>query len=379
MRVIFLTHNYPRWSGDVAGGFLHPLAQAIRAHGVALQVIAPADAGRGGAEVLDGVPIERVRYGTPTQEHLAYTGRMQEALGSPRGWLAFGRLIRAMRAATRRHAVGGDRVVVHAHWWLPAGLASPTELPLVLTCHGTDVRLLQRLPGATLLARPIFRRARVVSTVSTALADVLRQQVGREVPAAAVQPMPIQTIARPLTRGGGGWVVVGRLTNQKRIELAIAALALHRRHGGTATLTIAGGGPAHPALEVLAEAEGVADAVRFLGPQSPTEVAELLATADIFLMPAREEGFGLAAAEALIQGVPVIACEDGGGLREIVIGAGGQIVPPTAADILAAVLALTGNSTARQAAATLGEHWRERLAVDQVAARCLAWYAEALA
>ncbi len=379
MRVIFLTHNYPRWAGDVAGGFLHPLAQAVQARGVTVQVVAPSDAGQGGADVLDGIPIERVRYDSAAREHLAYTGRMQEALGSPRGWLSFTRLIRALRTATRRHASGTDRAIVHAHWWLPAGLAAPKNLPLVLTCHGTDVRLLERLPGATLLARPVFHRAAVVSTVSRALAGVVQRRVGREVTDAMIQPMPIQTIDRPLSRGGGGWVVVGRLSAQKRIELAIAALALDRQQGSSNTLTIAGGGPAQATLERFAVTAGVADAVTFLGPQSPADVAALLSTADLFLMPARDEGFGLAAAEALIQGVPVVACEDGGGLREIVTGGAGRIVHPTPVDLLTGARELAGNDSAREAAATLGAQWRERLSVDQVADRCLTWYEAALA
>ena len=48
MRVLFLTHNYPRHAGDVAGGFLHPLAVALRQRGVDLQVIAPSDRGQDG-------------------------------------------------------------------------------------------------------------------------------------------------------------------------------------------------------------------------------------------------------------------------------------------------------------------------------------------
>ena len=65
VRVVFLTHNYPRAAGDIAGGFLHPLAVALSRRGVDVQVIAPSDAGKGGRDVLDGIPVARVRNEHP--------------------------------------------------------------------------------------------------------------------------------------------------------------------------------------------------------------------------------------------------------------------------------------------------------------------------
>jgi hypothetical protein len=61
VRVIFLTHNYPRHPGDLPGGFLHPLALALQSAGVDISVVAPADLGRAGRERLDGIPVRRVR------------------------------------------------------------------------------------------------------------------------------------------------------------------------------------------------------------------------------------------------------------------------------------------------------------------------------
>ena len=47
MRVVFLTHNYPRWAGDVSGAFLATLAGGLARRGVDVRVIAPSDEGRG--------------------------------------------------------------------------------------------------------------------------------------------------------------------------------------------------------------------------------------------------------------------------------------------------------------------------------------------
>ena len=45
MRVVFLTHNFPRYAGDVSGNFLVPLAHALQERGVRITVVAPADEG----------------------------------------------------------------------------------------------------------------------------------------------------------------------------------------------------------------------------------------------------------------------------------------------------------------------------------------------
>ena len=65
MRVVFVTHNYPRHAGDVPGAFLHPLATALLARGHDVRVVAPADRGRDARQPLDGVPVRRVHYADP--------------------------------------------------------------------------------------------------------------------------------------------------------------------------------------------------------------------------------------------------------------------------------------------------------------------------
>ena len=62
MRVLFLTHSYPRFASDAAGSFLHRLAVALRAGGCDVQVLAPSGKGLVKEEAIDGVPIRRFRY-----------------------------------------------------------------------------------------------------------------------------------------------------------------------------------------------------------------------------------------------------------------------------------------------------------------------------
>jgi glycosyltransferase involved in cell wall biosynthesis len=378
VRVVFLTHNYPRWPGDVSGAFLGTLAAALVRRGINLRVVAPSDQGEGGEGVIDGVPVRRVRYAGAAAETIAYRGTMQSALRGPGGWRALAGLWRALKRAAREEIEAGAEVV-HAHWWVPAGLAVPRGVPTVLTVHGTDAALLRRSRVARSLARPVFQRARVVTAVSRELAGWVQAGVGRYVEPAHVQAMPVDTRSFPWTTGGGGAVVVARLSAQKRVSLAIDTVAVLASCGHDLPLTIVGDGPERGALERQVERLGIAAFVHFAGAVPPGEVVRHLEHADVMIFPAQGEGFGLAAAEALMVGVPVVGCWDGGGVLDVVPESGaGRLTLPSPEAMSDATLDLLHDPDRLELARVVGESWRARLAPDHVAEICEGWYREAL-
>ncbi len=371
--VVFLTHNYPRYPGDVPGAFLATLAQALVARGVRVSVVAPSDEGATGDPVLEGIPVRRVRYATPEREKIAYRGTMAEAIKSPGGWRALLGLYHALREGARQElAAGAD--LVHAHWWVPSGLAAPREAPLVVSVHGTDVTLLKESRLGRFAARRVFRRARVITAVSSAHAQLVAGVAGTDL-MTRIQPMPVRFEAFARSKGGAGLIVVSRLTRQKRVDLALSALT---ELPGVA-LTIVGDGPERSRLEEQARDRGIADRVRFVGMVPPARVGELLASADLMLLPALNEGFGLSAAEALMAGVPVVVCRDGGGLLDIVPenGAGRRTEAKPQA-IAEGVKSLQADGSARESAWSFGQLLRTRLNPDSVAANFEGWYREAL-
>ena len=97
MRVVFVTHNYPRAPGDLAGAFLHPLAVALRQRGHDVRVVAPSDAGRGGEEEFDGVRVTRVRYASPDREPGAPRNVHSRPNGTPLSGMS---LVRASSPST---------------------------------------------------------------------------------------------------------------------------------------------------------------------------------------------------------------------------------------------------------------------------------------
>jgi glycosyltransferase involved in cell wall biosynthesis len=378
VRVVFLTHNYPRWSGDLAGSFLGSLAPALLRRGVEVRVVAPSDAGQGGTEVLDGVSVRRVRYAAAAAETLAYTGTIQAALRSPAGWRALLGLWRALRRGAQEEINAGADLI-HAHWWVPAGLALPAGVRTVLTVHGTDAALLRRSRVARSLARPVFRRAQVITAVSQQLADWVEEGTGRRLDPLHVHPMPVETSHFRWSTGGGGALVIARLTAQKRVHLAVDAAARLISSGVPLRLTIVGDGPERGSLEQQVSRAGIGSAVSFAGAVPLAEIPGYLARADVMIFPARGEGFGLVAAEALMAGVPVVACVDGGGVLEVVPESGpGRIAVAEPTAIAGAVLSILEDPNAHQAARQAGEFWRLRLAPDQVAKICHGWYREAM-
>lgn len=106
-------------------------------------------------------------------------------------------------------------------------------------------------------------------------------------------------------------VCVGRLDQKiKGQDLLIRALAyssLAYPHIADYNLTLIGGGPDEESLKKLAASLGIASRVKFLGAMSRSEIYSLLPSFDLFVLPSRQEGFGLVLAEAMAAGLPVIA------------------------------------------------------------------------
>jgi glycosyltransferase involved in cell wall biosynthesis len=378
VRIVSVTHDYPRHDGDLAGAFIERLLVALRRRGHAIEVVTPADGGEGGRREAHGVSVTRVRYAPAAWETLAHRGTMALAVRSPRGLAALSSLIAAQARAVRAASRAGAPVdVVHAHWWIPGGIsawlaASPGGPPYVVTLHGTDVAILARSALARAVARRVLRHAAAVTAVSSFVAERAAAATGLDPRSIVVQPMPIETAGLTrLSAGGAGIVTVGRLTEQKRLPLILDALVALRRRGRRPALTIVGDGPERRAIAERAAALGVAEQVRFAGGVEPARVPEAIGDADVFAFTAVGVGFGLAAAEALALGVPVVAMEGGGGVTDVVPRTGpGRVVPDGDVEALASALdELAGSPDARRGAAELGERVKRQLAPDAVAER----------
>lgn len=353
MKVLFVTHSYPRVPGDAAGSFLWHLAVALRGEGVEVRVIAPSGDDVPAHDVFDGIPVDRFRYAPRRFENLAYTGNM--ATEVQRSWSAkfalVGFLGSEFATATRiRREFAPD--IVHAHWWFPGGLvgswvATMGHLPMVTTMHGTDVRLARSKSFAQPLFRHVMRHSAAVTTVSRWLAD----EVEAMMPGlrAQVAPMPVSTsIFSPGgAREAGRLLFVGRLNAQKGIGDLVTALAAMKQR---ATLDVVGDGPDRAALVERAASLGVGARIRWLGALPQTQLPDLYRLATALVVPSIGEGLGLVAVEAQLCETPVVAYASGGTTDTVRDGETGVLVPAGDVGSLATALDALLGDPARRAA-----------------------------
>lgn len=153
----------------------------------------------------------------------------------------------------------------------------------------------------------------------------------------------------------GRIVTVGRLVPKKGFDELVRACGLLRRRGVDFELRVIGGGPLRDDLQALAETEGVADRVAFLGARSQQEVIDELAHAELFtltpfvLADGDRDGIPNVLLEATAVGLPVVASAVSGIPEVIVDGVNGRLVPPHRPDLTADVLAeLLGDADQRR-------------------------------
>jgi glycosyltransferase involved in cell wall biosynthesis len=301
VRVVVLTTSYPRDAADVAGAFVRDSVDAVRAEGVEITVVSPANFRHFGIAYGDGV-----------------VGNLRR-----RPWLALAlpifvaNFVRAARRASR------DADLVHAHWLPLALVALLTRRPYIVQPWGTDVELARRAPR---VFRALVRRARLVVAASSSLADAARELGARNVrivPSGVRIPESVAEHADP-----PHVLYVGRLSPEKGIEDFIAATDGLPR-------VVVGAGPV-----------AVAEAVGFV---SPPELSAWYERAAVVCVPSRREGYGVVAREAMAHGRPVVATAVGGLVDAIENERTGLLVPPRDVPALrAAIERLLGDAELRE-------------------------------
>jgi glycosyltransferase involved in cell wall biosynthesis len=338
VRVVVLTTSWPRTEREFAGRFVADAVERLRERGVEVEVLAP------GSGYRD--------YG------LAYGGGMATNIRR-RPWLAPLMLL-SMWQAVRRAARAAD--LVHAHWLLTAAVARFGGRPFVVTLHGSgsagrfsDDEFARRRPR---FVRALLRRAASVICVSETLATAVRA-AGLEavvIPNGVRIPAEVGAAAEPPEV-----LYVGRLSPEKNIDTLLQAL-------GDLNLVVAGDGPLR---------ERVPNA---LGAVPHAEVERLLERASVVVAPCEREGFGLAAAEAMAFGRPVVAAAGGALLDLVSDGETGLLVRPRDPSALrAAVERLLRDSELRERLGGAARAFaRERFGWDGVIDLTLETYERAL-
>ncbi|NOT07124.1 MAG: glycosyltransferase family 4 protein [Gemmatimonadales bacterium] len=261
--------------------------------------------------------------------------------------------------------------VLHSHEFAMAIYATAAarlhSLPHVITMHGN-----QQMTAAwrrRVALRWAFRRSRATVAVSSATKAQLDADLG--LPEGMVRvirngvPKPngnAEAVRREVGVAPGEIVLlmVGNMDHRKGHMVLLNALALLEDRGRRFPwrLLVAGGrgGDQEAPVAEFVAARGWGGRVNVLLQRS--DVPDLLAAADIFLMPSLWEGLPLAVLEAMLAGRPVLASRTSGIPEAIESGVDGVLVPPGDAAALADALAPLLADPARRA--LLGDAARRR-------------------
>jgi glycosyltransferase involved in cell wall biosynthesis len=173
-------------------------------------------------------------------------------------------------------------------------------------------------------------------------------------------------------------LAVGNLYPVKGHIHLLEALALLTARYPTAHLAIAGRGALEPALRARATELGIARRVHLLGLRS--DVPDLLAAADVYVLPSLSEGLPLSLLEAMFAGCPIVASPVGEVPDALAAGEAGLLVEPGDATGLAAAIGrlLDDPSLARLLGARAGLRAAARYGVSEMITRYTALYRQLL-
>jgi len=336
--VLFVTHNFPRWSGDFAGRFVWLLARELVAQGITVSVLAPHHPQAVQAENIDGIDVHRFRYGTDEKETVAYRGDLDRWSGSsPVTAGATLGFLRAFKHAVAREIDRLNPKNIHAHWWLPAGwivrkMARRAGAKLILTSHGTDIRMLEGRRWLRFFARRTFRAAHEITTVSTWLQKELCRSFPELARRISVIPMPVD--AGPFSPGSPPEneipviLSVARFTQQKRLFDLMDAAVILKSRGRPLRFRFVGEGPLKKELHDRKYVKDLVDEITLVPTMPAKELAGEYYHADVVVLCSENEGFGMTLVEAQLCGRPVIGTRSGGITDIIEDGTSGILVEP---------------------------------------------------
>ncbi|MFL5448557.1 MAG: glycosyltransferase [Gemmatimonadales bacterium] len=156
------------------------------------------------------------------------------------------------------------------------------------------------------------------------------------------------------------WLAVGRFEIAKDYPNMLHAFAQVCQRDSNAVLLLVGHGSLQPETESLAQSLRLGDRIRFLGVRS--DVPEVMAAADGYVMSSAWEGMPIALLEAAAAGLPIVATRVGGNHEVVRDGESGFLVPPRDHEALGRAMLLLMEQTPERRR-DMGENGREHVRV----------------
>ncbi|MFT4532740.1 MAG: N-acetyl-alpha-D-glucosaminyl L-malate synthase BshA [Saprospiraceae bacterium] len=219
--------------------------------------------------------------------------------------------------------------ILHVHYAIPHAAVAymakqilkthGIDIPVVTTLHGTDITLVGSNTSFFPVAEFSINESDGVTTVSNQLKKQTEETFDVKTDIRVIynfidfdrfRKTDKDHFKKAIAPDGEKIIVhVSNFRKVKRVDDVIHIFA-RVRDKIPCKLMLIGDGPERQKMEELCRELGLCDEIRFLGKQDAVE--ELLAVADLFILPSENESFGLAALEAMACEVPVVSSNIGG-------------------------------------------------------------------
>lgn len=319
-----LTSSFPKTPGDPNGNFVFELCSRLKKE-FTVFVICPKFKGAEKEVVMNGIQVRRHKQFFFDNIELAYgTAIMTKIKRNPFYLFVlpvfFVYQFKLIYKTCRKENIQA----IHAHWLIPTAiwpllykmLFNP-QIKVICTAHGTDVNSFNGTLGKA-LKKWILKKADAVTAVSRALAEKLNKvNPSKNI---SIYPMGIDTtvftpsaknneIKKTLNIHGRYILYVGEMITTKGVDLLINAMPGVLKHFPDYYLVMVGQGSLTEEIKTTCQTLGISEKVIFTGAIPNRELPPYFASAELFVLPSHNEGFGLVIAEALSCETPALATD----------------------------------------------------------------------
>ena len=219
--------------------------------------------------------------------------------------------------------------LLHVHYAIPHASAAfmaqqilksqGIEIPFITTLHGTDITLVGKDPSFEPVITFCLNQSNAVTAVSQSLKDDTYKHFGtrREIHVIpnfinSNENLPVIDLEKRRRYANDNERILTHISNFRRVKRIDDVVKVFAKVNEQipCKLLLAGDGPERAMVEFLARELKICDRIIFLGKVRDT--SHVLEISDLFILPSKTESFGLAALEAMAEGVPVISSNTGG-------------------------------------------------------------------
>jgi len=312
MNILFLTNAYPDFDSSYRGIFVKKMATLLKDEGYSIAVVTPKVYKRSYYfEEQAGIKVYRFPFFARDKLLIEYRKipYLKMILYCITGFFL-----------TIYATLRNECDMIHAHWAIPTGLigawiAFLLRKPLIVTIHGSDLRMALERPG---FLRKIFafvcKKATHINCVSNVQKKEM-EQIGDFSEKISVIPMGIDEVF--IEKGKNRTVELNKrsyiiLSNRNllpiyNISLLIRAIPIVLKEEPEIKFLIAGDGPEKEALEMEVRNLDINSSVRFLGRVLHEDMPALLSQADVYVSTSLYDGTSVSLLEAMGSGAfPIV-------------------------------------------------------------------------